>query len=253
MDTSWTMIGLLMKRIIALTFVLFCVIPYCHAQENVADVLTATVGVGDSRGTLSLSYLHNWRVGKNKKFEIGVGGRFTTFFGSDVYYVTAPAKLTSGSTGPGVIFKENIDANIDSFLIESPRVNAINLMINLGYRFNDKWSAGFNIDVIGFSFGGQKSGLYIDGPTPPNALLALQPADPTSFNALLISDNDRGTLNSEFYAQYAISTRWHLRASAQFLFTEYTTATEVQQLPEPNDRFRDKALMFSVGCTYQLR
>ncbi|MDZ7646567.1 MAG: hypothetical protein U5K54_04975 [Cytophagales bacterium] len=42
-----------------------------------------------------------------------------------------------------------------------------------------------------------------------------------------------------------------LKVAYQYLFTEYTTDTEVQQLPEPNDRFRNKSSMLSVGITKQ--
>lgn len=218
------------------------------SQSNSADYLGSSFALGERRTSFSFSYLHNWHVAKGEKIELGAGIRVSSFSGSDTYCITAPAKLTSGSTGPGVIFKENIDANIDSLLISSSSVGAVNLMINIGYRFNEKWSAGFNIDAIGFSFGGEKSVKYVNG----NITSATQ-AKPTDFNLLLVSDNDKGTLNSELYVQYTLTNRWRLRGAAQFIFTEYTTETKVQQFPEPNDRFRDKALMLSVGAVYQMR
>jgi hypothetical protein len=214
------------------------------AQVGYGD---ATVAVGSSQGTFSLLYGYDWNLGTKKKFAIGVGGRFTAYVGNNQYYATAPAELTSGSTGPFVIFKENIEANIDSFLIEAPQVNSLNVLINLRYAFSDKLHIGFNIDAIGFSFGGEKSGRYING-----AETSVSTAKPTSFNILLISDNDRGSLNSELYGRYYFNAKWAVKAAAQFHFTEYTTDAEVQQFPEPNDRFRNKSLMVAVGISRKL-
>jgi hypothetical protein len=228
--------------------VYFFVQATAFSQSNSADYIGGTLAFGDGHTGFSFAYWHNWHVGKRKKIELGAGLRATSFFGSDIYYATAPAKLTSGSTGPGVLFKENIDANIDSLLIGSPSLGALNVMINIGYRFNEKWAVGFNIDAIGFSFGSKKGATYVNGNT-----VAASEGEPTDFNLLLVSDNDKGTLNSELYVQYSLSSRWRLRGAAQFLFTEYTTATKVQQFPEPNDRFRDKALMFSVGAAYKIQ
>jgi hypothetical protein len=107
--------------------------------------------------------------------------------------------------------------------------------------------AGFNIDLIGFSFGGSKKGNYINGFEG-----GMENASPTEFNILLISDNDNGSLNSELYLKYYWNEKWGAKLGAQFLFTEYTTHTEIQQFPEPNDRFRNKSLMVAFGVTYKL-
>jgi hypothetical protein len=127
------------------------------------DYGNVSVALGASQGSFSLDYFHNWKFGKKQKLEIGFGGRFTSYFGSSQYYETAPARLTTGSTGPGVLFKEIIIANIDSVLIESPQVNAFNLAVNIGYRISSKVGLGFNIDAIGLSFGQNKNGTYING------------------------------------------------------------------------------------------
>jgi len=210
--------------------------------------LNFTSAVGNSQGSLSALVQHDWELWKKKKFAVGVGARFTSYFGANQYYTTAPAELTSGSTGPFVIFKEDIEENIDSLLIQSPQVNSFNLLINLRYKFNEKLMIGFNIDAIGFSFGAGKNGNYINGSQG-----SMENAKPTSFNILLISDNDRGSLNSELYGKYYWNENWGVKLAAQFLFTEYTTDTEVQQFPEPNDRFRNKSLLIAAGVTYKIK
>jgi hypothetical protein len=80
----------------------------------------------------------------------------------------------------------------------------------------------------------------------------MESAKPTSLNLLLVSDNDKGSLNSELFARYLIGEKWGIKGGVQFLFSEYTTDTELQQFPEPNDRFRNKSLMFSAGVSYKL-
>jgi hypothetical protein len=220
---------------------------YSQTGEHVTKYIDATFGVAKYQGTLSLSYVHTWRLGAKQKLGIGLGARFTSYLAANQYYTTAPATLTSGSTSPTIIFQDNIQSNIDSFLIKSPQVNSVNLSINIDYRLSKTITAGFNIDAIGFSFGGSRTGNYING-----ASGKILSATPTPFNILLISDNDKGSLNSEFYFKYLLNDKWGLKVGAQFLFTEYTTETKVQQFPEPNDRFRNKSLLFCVGASFRI-
>jgi hypothetical protein len=94
---------------------------------------------------------------------LGFGARFTSYLGKNQYYTTAPAKLTSGSTGPGVLFKKNIEANLDTFLIKTSQVNSFNLVLTVGYNLSERLMLRFNIDAIGFSFGRNVNGNYING------------------------------------------------------------------------------------------
>jgi len=228
-----------------LSFLLLINRPLVAQHSN--NYVDATIGVGSYQGSLAISYTHYWRFGGNGKMGIGLGGRITSYFGANQYYVTAPAELTSGSSSPLIIFKNNISANIDTFLVKSPQVTAINASVNIDYRITNRLIAGFNIDAIGFSFGSYKTGNYINGFTGRNT-----GASPTQFNILLISDNDRGSLNSEFYAKYFINGTWGIKLGAQFLFTEYTTKAKVQQFPRENDRFRNKSLMVCLGISHKL-
>ncbi len=230
---------------------LFSCMMYAAAQNGNTkntQLLDLSGSIGNAQGSVAFSYIYNWKLGKKKKFEAGAGARFTSYFGSNHYFATAPARITSGKTGPAVFFIESINENIDSLLLPSSQTNALNLEINLGYHISKRIYAGFNIDAIGFSFGGNKNGRYVNGTTVVNTS-----AKPTAFNLLLVSDNDKGTLNSEFFAAYQINNQWSIKSGFQFLFTEYTTSTNVQQVPEPNDRFRNKVSAFSVGIRYQLK
>lgn len=211
-----------------------------YAQQ--ADVDIALAG---SQRCISLSGYHDWQFGKRKKLFVGVGARLSFYSGKDQYYVTAPAKLTSGERGPQVFFIPNITRNMDSLLVGKPAVLLSNIFLDLGYRFSDRLAVGFNIDLIGFSNGTKIRGTYINGDQRISV-----GANVSHFNVLLVSDNDIGSLNSELYAKYRLTDKLRLKAGFQFLFTEYKSDFKVQQSPEPNDRFRRKSLMAMVGICF---
>jgi hypothetical protein len=200
---------------------------------------------GGGQFTAAPSWTHLHGIGKKQKFKIGYGTRLNLAFGSNQSFVTAPAKLTSGKTGLGVLFSDNIPANIDTVSLVKSQVNSLNAMVVLQYTIVPKLDLGFNIDVIGFSFGGTQGGTYSRNGT--NTAVS---AKPTGFNLLLTSDNDLGSLNSEFYVRYWFNPKWALRAGFTFIFSEYTTSTAVQQLPEANDRFRNKVGQAMIALTF---
>ncbi len=146
------------------------------------------------------------------------------------YYSSAPADFADD------------ESNSDSLLLQYPQVNVLNIAINLGYRMSPKFGLGFNIDALGFSFGGKQTGFYINGSVGQAAT-----AKPTSFNILLVGNNDHGSLNSEFYIRYFFKEKLAVKVAYQYLFTEYKTDTKVQQLPKANDRFRNKPVYLVLG------
>ncbi|MFZ1304474.1 MAG: hypothetical protein WAR80_01465, partial [Ferruginibacter sp.] len=153
-----------MKKNLFLALLFLLLSLYAQAQNKIqrhvnqfADV---SFGVGSSQFTGSASYVRNWKLGKRKRLEAGFGARFTSYVGRNLYYRTAPAILTSGKTGPGVFFADDILPNIDSVLFPKSQVNMFNLTLNLGYNITKKISAGLNIDLIGFSFGKKQHGIY---------------------------------------------------------------------------------------------
>ncbi|MFB0907411.1 MAG: hypothetical protein QMB03_03855, partial [Spirosomataceae bacterium] len=161
--------------------------------------------------------------------------------------ITAPAVLTSGEKGPQVLFIENIASNLDTLTFPQVGVGYINIPIHLQYSFGEKLDIGFNIDVIGFSFGKRQTGRFqssasasLDG--------SQQTASPTAFN-LLVSDNDLGSLNSELYARYSVTPKIGIRAGASFQFVEYTTD---DLLAFGNDHFRAKVLQPLIAISVKI-
>jgi hypothetical protein len=205
------------------------------------------LAIGSDQFSGSISWSHLYGFGKSKSFKIGYGIRYTGMIGSDLEFNTAPAKLTSGEQGPQVLFVENIEANIDTFRVKKAAIHALNLAIYLQYNITPKLHVGFNIDAIGVSFGKKASGTFTSDLLSGKPTKTLE-AKPTVLNALLISDNDLGSLNSELFARYLINEKIGVRAGLSFLFNEYTTTTKPVL---DNDRFRKKALMVMIGGTYQ--
>jgi hypothetical protein len=215
-------------------------IPYSH--HNYLDV---AIGANKNQFGTAFSWYKLHGIGKRKSFKAGYGLRFSTFSGKDQNYVTAPARLTSGKTGPFVILTENILENFDTLHLTKAQVYYLNASINLQYDWR-RFGLGFNIDVIGFSFGKQKTARFTANSVSEDYAVN-QPAKPTSFNLLLSSDNDIGSLNSEFYIAYRIHKRIALRGAYSFSFSEYTTDNK---LAFNNDRFRNKVSMYVVAVSY---
>ncbi|MCP9768617.1 hypothetical protein EGI22_11890 [Lacihabitans sp. LS3-19] len=219
-----------MKKISILLFVLINTNLLAQQKNNYAEI---GGGIGASSGSFGAALHKNWTLGKNNKFVIGTGLRFTSFFGTDINFITAPADLTSDPK------------NLDTLLAPKPSLSSLNAMINLGYRLNKKIEFGFNIDALGLSYGPTGSPSYIT-----NGKSTVVSAKPTSLNLLLVGDRDKGSLNSHLYAKYDISNKIGLKLAYQFLFNELTTSTKVQTVPSDNDRFRVKSSMVFVGVSY---
>lgn len=216
---------------------------YLRSENQHYDLSLSSNG---SQHNLALSAVHLHPLGKKQKFSIGYGLRLNLGTGSNTDFWTAPAKLTSGKTGPGVFFSDNIFSNFDTIHASSYFAGSLNASIHLNYRITSKWQVEFNIDAVGLSFGSEINADYKTSKRAANQAQT-QKAKPTPFNLLLISDNDIGNLNSELFVAYSLTPKWGLRAGATFIFTEYTTENKLYL---NNDRFRNKALMGMIGIRY---
>lgn len=224
-----------------------------HAQVSLLSRINQFADLsgtaGDRQGTTSVAYIYDWRLGLKKRWEIGVGARWTSYFGTKRDFTTAPGRLARSTTIPFVIvFAGQETQNWDTLTVQRPSVNSINLSANFGYAINTKWSAGFNIDLIGFSFGRKGSGILTS-----NGLTRNEPnTKPTAFNVLLTGDNDYGNLASEFFLKYQLDKRWGIRAIYELYFAEYKTSTVKQTAPDGTivDRFRNKSNTAGLGLAY---
>jgi hypothetical protein len=211
-----------------------------------------SLGKHEVTEALSWSHLHGFG-NKKQRFKIGYGLRFTSYYGYSAgkFYTTAPSKYTSPVQGPTTIFSETFEENIDTIAFANPQVNSLNISIHLQYTLIKKLDLGFNIDAIGFSFGARQSASVISSVYDPNQPYLLSSA-PTRFNLLLTSDNDIGSLNSEFYIRYWFSKHIGIRIGYTFYFSEYTTSQKLtfDSGRIQTDRFRQKSSLFMLAISY---
>jgi hypothetical protein len=185
----------------------------------------------------SVSFQKTYDLGKKKNFQLGWGIRANGYFSGEKEYLTAPA-----------FFTEYNPAKIDTINFSKSSLVSVNALIILQYSFK-KSAIGFNIDAAGFTVGGTQSGVF-RATESPSLNKTTQTASPTPINVLLISDSDRGSLNSELYFKQTLKNQNALRFGLSFQFMEYTTK---QLLTYENDRFRHKSLMPFVAYTVNLR
>ncbi|MEN9598312.1 MAG: hypothetical protein RL596_623 [Bacteroidota bacterium] len=114
-----------MKKILFLGILVLTFNTLLAQKKNTSRNFDFAFGIGNNQQLFAGSFVHNWGVGKKKKLDFGIGIRMTNSFATDKYYTTAKAKLTSGKTGPGVLFAEDIPTNIDSFFVGKTQINAI--------------------------------------------------------------------------------------------------------------------------------
>ncbi len=211
------------------------------AQEDIKPKNMADLSLSVGKGTFSVAAsgfrLHP--VALKKKFFLGYGVRYTGFFGSDKQYITAPAEISEGN-----FFKPQNKLKLDTITFPSTQANMVNLNVHLAYAVSKKLLVGFNIDAIGFSFGGEKSGVLQSGGTLSNVK-----ANVSNFNLLLTGDYDKGSLNSEFYGLYILENGFMIKGGASFIFTEYTTTQKITSNFN-NDQFRNKNLGLMLGVVY---
>lgn len=201
----------------------------------------------------AFSFTQMYGIGKAKRFRLGYGLRLTPFFKHNLEARTAPAKFTSGAASFGALFADDIVSNIDTLYLPKAQVNSLNVSINLQYALSKKLEVGFNIDAMGYSFGGDQTGELIskknkrkfaDGSTTSSAT-------PAGFNLLLVSDSDIGNLNSEVYARYWATEKIGIRAGFSFLFTEYASDKKVTLPDGQNNRWRYKSLTPMIAVSYR--
>jgi hypothetical protein len=245
----------LIKVFPMMVFGILCSITLTAQEDKVrgSDYFDLSVSAATGRFSGALSWSHVGRITKRiERLKVGYGVRFTSFVGANKYYVTAPSKYTSPVQSLGTIFSETIEANIDTVSTATAFSNSLNLAIYIQYAITKRIDIGFNIDAVGFSFGPEKQFNIISSSLDPNQSPVVS-GSPTRWNVLLTSDNDIGSLNSEFFARYALTNKIGIRAGYTFLFTEYKLDSKLSfdNGRIMNDRYRYKSSMAMIGVSYK--
>ena len=207
----------------------------------------AAVGIGKSLVTTALGGTRWHRLGRSGRLQLGYGLRLTGAFGGAQDFITAPAELSRESDAFLLtLFSPFNEANLDTLQVPNSTVLMLNATGHVRYQLSTRWAVGFNIDVVGVSFGSVDAGNFVA--QSQGRPTSVESAKPSGFNLLLIGDNDRGSLNSELYVHYQLSERWGLRAGISHLFVEATTN---RTLSLGNDRFRRVSDLGFVSATYR--
>lgn len=218
------------------------------SQYKTENYFEGNVSFAKNKNDINFNWHHFHPLSKNKKLKFGYGVRFTSFFGKNQFYSSAPAQIVKNTSGPAVLFSKKMDANLDSVFVNNPQVNFLNVFVLLQYTFAEKLDLGFNIDLIGFGFGKSHNSIYINKNTNENISNV---SYVSNFNLLLIDVNDRGNLKSELYVRYWITKKWAAKIALSHLFTEINTEVDYQKNPENNNRFRLISDLVSVGVTFK--
>lgn len=209
----------------------------------------------------SVAYYQLINVGGRKLFAVGWNIRLGAFYGDNLDYYTAPARLTREKTGFAALGAPLVIRNIDTVRYDYVTMTSasvgVRAQVNLG-----KLTIGASADLLGLTFGKKRIGRYksstgqytIKGVAGKDSINipfqgagASQSSRPSTLNVRLLGDNDRGTLSTELYARYRINDRFGIKVGYQFLTTEMTVAN--RDVIADNDRFRHRASMAYVAVT----
>jgi len=224
-----------------------------HVPYKAGNYFDLAASASGDRFSAAASWSHMHGLGRKKqRLQIGYGLRFTGFVAANQFYTTAPAKYTSPTQSIGTLFSKTLEENIDTITTATASTYSLNAALYAHYRLSRRWDVGFNIDVIGFSFGPERKFNIISSTFDPNQA-PVQRGAPTRFNLLLTSDNDIGSLNSEFFVRYWLREKVGLRLGYTFLFSEYRTDEDLRfdNRRIVNDRYRHKAGMVLLAVTFR--
>ncbi|GAA4358719.1 hypothetical protein GCM10023185_24630 [Hymenobacter saemangeumensis] len=163
-----------------------------------ATVFDLSGAVGPTLNYTSAAGWQLWGIDKKGRFQAGLGGRVSYFWSGRNEF--------DNQNGPG---------KAALLTVEEPRLLAFNVAFHVRARVAGPVSLGFNLDMLGATFGPDRSGMLL--PDMPFQ----RPPRPVWNNLLLGGTADRGSLNSEFYASLALPHRLSLRGGWSHIVTAY--------------------------------
>ncbi|WP_020599279.1 hypothetical protein [Spirosoma panaciterrae] len=241
---------------------------YSFAQSPVAARLSSGYDLGMAYSTdhyhPSIAYYQMLNVGERKLFSLGWTLRLGAFYGDNLDYYTAPARLTREKSGFAALGAPLVVKNIDTIRYDYVTMTSLNVgvraQINLG-----KVEIGASADLLGLTIGKSRTGRYksstgqftlhsASGADSINVYFqgnnVFQKASPSRFNVRLLGDNDIGTLATEIYARIHVSQRLAVKAGYQWLVTETTVSN--RDVIANNNRFRHRAGMAYLALTFPI-
>jgi hypothetical protein len=250
-----------MKKLLIALLTFFSV--HSFAQSPVAARLNSgyEAGMAYSKNNYhpSIGYYQLINIGERKLVSLGWTARLGSFFGDNINYYTAPARLSRGKSGLGALGAPLVNQNIDTVRFDYVTMTSLNFgfraQVNLG-----RVEFGGSADLIGLTLGRRRTARYrsstgaflVDSvnTTPFTGANVSQRARPSYANLRLLGDNDMGTLATEIYGRVHINQRLAVKVGYQWLTTEVTAQN--RDVVADNNRFRNRANMVYVGLTFPI-
>jgi hypothetical protein len=198
------------------------------------STVDASLALASERGSAALSWNHLYSVWPGR-LEVGLGARATTL------RVDGPFAFRTGDAslrGDGIV---------NQLVIEDPWVTSLNLQVLAIARIAGPVEVGFDIDLVGVSFGPRRTGSY--AATDPR-FSGAQGARVATPDLLLGGVRDRGQLNSELFAGVRLGPTWTVRGGLSHAVTSYRTVAELDHGNRDFQRFTTQAF---VGVSARLR
>lgn len=252
-----------MRKIVTLVFILISAIAHSQTPTSVRLNSGLDVGAALKKDYLvpSITYYEMLNLDASQLFSIGWTVKLNTFYGDNLNYTTAPARLTREKTGFAALSAPIVPANIDTMRFDWVTATALNFGLRAQIRLGPV-EIGAGADLLGFGFGKGRQGRYRSSTgqyETPNAagsadsLLTfrsnpLQNAQPQRVNVRLLGDNDLGSLSTEVYVRLRVMRRLGVKVGYQWI----TTAMRANNIniEDDNQRFRNRSSMAYAAVTF---
>lgn len=192
-----------------------------------------SLGIGKKIFTGSVAWSKMFNIAWKKRIRLGGGLRFNMANVTDRTYLTAfPARPDGGT--------------FDSLYLDDHTVYSLNLTLNADVSFTHWLDAGLNIDVVGVSLGESTNASYRSASFSPAA--SAEQAKPELLNVFAFGNNNRGTLNTQFYLRFWPEENCYVKAGFSLY---HLTENTVNTLNYSNNRFNTYSYMgfVSLGWT----
>ena len=178
----------MIRRVHAL--VLWCGLGMAPAASAQRFDLDASVGFGSAAWRAAVG--SQWRLSVGSRLTLGAGLRLSFYQGESASF------SNQGAISPTLPEQLPID----------PAVWGLNVVVSAQARLVGPVAVGANIDLAGVA----------GGPQRPQGTITLKPA---LGSLLLFGDQDRGSLNSEFFLAVPVSQRIEIRAGMSHYVVGY--------------------------------
>jgi hypothetical protein len=221
-------------------------------------------GVKNTIFNPSVQYYQVLHVLPNRLLSVGWTLRFSPFYGNDLDYITAPARLSRSKTGLNALGAAYVPATIDTVSYADVSATALNFGLRVQGRIGPV-EIGVSADVLGLTLGRARTGRYqsstgrfraggmangVDSLVAFSGPNVNQFSHPTPVNLRLLGDNNLGTMTTEVFVRVFVIQRVAVKLGYQWFITEMIM--DNRDTSVNNDRFRHTASMPYFAVTFPL-